>query len=101
VERAGTLDTEALIASLEKTDFPGVQGRICFYPKGHTYAHSVMVGPGFLTMFCTQWRDGERVAIWPDGKPVHPVLSKDPGWGNIKYKGTVDYVLPPWIAKKK
>jgi branched-chain amino acid transport system substrate-binding protein len=101
VERAGTLDAEAVIASLEKTDFPGVQGRTCFYPKEHTLAHGVKVAPGFLTMFGIQWRDGERVVVWPDGKPVHPVLSKDPAWANIKYKGTVDYVLPPWIAKKK
>lgn len=99
VERAGSMDTDAVIASLEKADFPGAQGRIVFFPKGHKWAHGVIVSPKHLTWYGLQWRDGKQVNVWPDGRALHPVLSKDPGWKDIRFEGTVDYKLPPWLIK--
>ena len=48
IERAGTLDTEAVILSLEKTDYTGVCGRYRFYPKGHKWAHGLECHRFFL-----------------------------------------------------
>ncbi|RJR16771.1 MAG: ABC transporter substrate-binding protein [Desulfobacteraceae bacterium] len=58
VERAGTLETDAVIAALEKTDYRGAMGRISFYPKGHKWPHDLKCGPGYVTWVATQWRDG-------------------------------------------
>ena len=36
IERAGTLDAEAVVAAMEKTDLMGVYGRIRFDPKNQS-----------------------------------------------------------------
>ncbi|KPK20962.1 MAG: ABC transporter substrate-binding protein, partial [Nitrospira bacterium SG8_3] len=35
IERAGTIDSDAVVTALEKTDMMGVYGRIRFHPKSH------------------------------------------------------------------
>ena len=95
IERAGTLETEPVIAALEKTDYRGAMGRIRFYPKGHKWPHDLVWGPGYVTWVDTQWRDGNLVTVWPDG---HARLGGK-GFEGLRYKGTVDYKLPPWMIK--
>jgi branched-chain amino acid transport system substrate-binding protein len=91
IERAGSLQKDAIVTALEKTNFEGAQGRLVYYPNDHKWPHDLQWGPGFVTMFSVQWRDGEMKVVWPDGSKAI---------GGVRYEGTVDYKLPPWMAKK-
>ena len=95
IERAGTLKTEAVLKALEQTDYVGVIGRIAFEPAGTKYPHQIKKGPGNYTMMALQWRDGKQVVVWPDGQPV----LGDKSWAGYRYKGTEEYVLPPWVVE--
>lgn len=71
-KRAGTIDTDAVIKELEKTNFIGVRGRVQF-----DELHEVKDGPGFVNYLFVQWQDkGERVVVWPKelatGKMINP-----------------------------
>ena len=80
IERAGSLDSEAVIAALEKTDMMGVYGRIKFDPKSHQVIPSLDPEEGAVgTIF--QWQAGKRVVVFP----------KKIAMGEIK--------LPPWMKK--
>jgi branched-chain amino acid transport system substrate-binding protein len=65
IERAGTLDGDAVVAELEKTDRRGAMGRIRFAKD-----HQVVYGedPNETAMACmVQWRKpGKRVIVYPD-----------------------------------
>lgn len=92
VERAGTLDTDAVIVELKKTDFTGAAGRIVF-----SEVHDVIWGPGYVTAVGIQWQDGELLGVWPyDWKP-DPVNTPDLVVG---YEGIVPYKLPPHVLKQ-
>jgi branched-chain amino acid transport system substrate-binding protein len=82
IERAGTMDNDAIITELEKTDVPAIGGRIVF-----TDEHDVTWGPGYVTGLGTQWQDGELKVFWPNG------------WEGMKYEGTVRYKLAPWVIE--
>lgn len=83
IKRAGTLDSDRLVAALEKTDLTGVYGRIAFDPKSHQVIPSYNPKEGAVgTWF--QWQDGKRVVIWPTtiamGKiRIPPTLSPSKG----------------------
>ena len=80
IERAGSLDSDAIIAALEKTDLMGVYGRIKFNPKNHQVIPSIDPNEGAVgTIF--QWQAGKRVVVFP------PKIAM----GEIK--------LPPWMKK--
>jgi branched-chain amino acid transport system substrate-binding protein len=80
IERAGTLDSDAVVAALEKTDLMGVYGRIKFNPKSHQVVPSVDPNEGAVgTIF--QWQAGKRVVVFP------PKIAM----GEVK--------LPPWMKK--
>jgi ABC-type branched-chain amino acid transport systems, periplasmic component len=95
IERAGTLDKDAVVAALEKTDYVGASGRIAFTQKGQQWVHDVVFGPGYTTTTIIQWIDGKPMVIWPDGKP----FLGDKKWVGVKYGGTSEYQLPPWMVK--
>ena len=99
VERAGTLNSDAVVAELEKTNYAATYGRVVFHPKGHQWAHDVIWGPGYVTDVGFQWIDGKQMCVWPDGKLLHPSISPDPGWKNVKYKGTKEVQVPDWMLK--
>jgi len=82
-ERAGSIDPDAVVVEMEKTDYPSAAGRIVFDDK-----HDVIWGPGYVTAIGTQWQDGELKCVWPNG------------WEGITYEGTVDYQLPPWMLEE-
>ncbi len=64
IERAGTLDPEAVVAALEKTDLQGVYGVIKFDPKSHQVIPSLDPAQGVVgTIF--QWQAGKRVVVFP------------------------------------
>jgi branched-chain amino acid transport system substrate-binding protein len=64
IERAGSLDPDAIVAQLEKTDRMGVMGRAKFDD-----GHQVIFGmdPNEAVVACAfQWTDkGERVNVFP------------------------------------
>jgi len=80
IERAGSLDSDAVITALEKTDLMGVYGRIKFDPKSHQVIPSVDPNEGAVgTIF--QWQAGKRIVVFP------PKIAM----GEVK--------LPPWMKK--
>ena len=80
IERAGSLNSDAVVAALEKTDLMGVYGRIKFNPKSHQVIPSIDPKEGAVgTIF--QWQAGKRVVVFPPKIAV----------GEIK--------LPPWMKK--
>jgi len=79
IERAGTIESEAVIKALEETDMMGVYGRIRFDPKSHQIIPSTDPEEGAVgTIF--QWQAGKRVVVFP------PKIAM----GEIK--------LPPWMG---
>ncbi len=80
IEKAGTLDSDAVVAALEKTDVMGVYGRIRFDPKSHQVIPSLDPKEGAVgTIF--QWQKGKRVVVYP------PKIA------------TGEILLPPWMKK--
>jgi branched-chain amino acid transport system substrate-binding protein len=78
IERAGSLDSNAVVAALEKTDIMGVYGRIKFDPKSHQVIPSLDPDEGAVgTIF--QWQAEKRVVVFP------PKIAM----GKMK--------LPPWM----
>ncbi|NIM13246.1 MAG: ABC transporter substrate-binding protein [Candidatus Aminicenantes bacterium] len=77
IERAGTLNKDALRSALEKSNLPAVRGVIRFDKN-----HQVIYGydPNKSVLGCwVQWQDGKRVCIFP----------KAAATGEIK--------MPPWL----
>ena len=75
VSRAKTLDADAVIKELEKTDHVGTVGRITF-----DQSHDLKPGPGLVNWIYAQWQEGgSRVVLWP------------------KELATGKYVAPPWM----
>ena len=80
IERAGTLNSDAVVTALEKTDLMGVYGRIKFNPKNHQVIPSIDPNEGAVgTIF--QWQAGKRIVVFP------PKIAM----GEVK--------LPPWMKK--
>ena len=78
VERAGSFDTDAVIAELEKTSYEGVPGLIEFDDS-----HDVKSGGKHPNMLFAQWQpDCGREVVFP------------------KHVRTADPILPPWMEKK-
>jgi branched-chain amino acid transport system substrate-binding protein len=64
VERAGTLDPDAVVRALETADVMGVYGRMRFDPESHQVIPSEDPAEGAVGSIF-QWQDGQRVVIWP------------------------------------
>ena len=80
IERAGTLEADAVVAAMEKTDLMGVYGRIRFDPKSHQVIPSLDPKEGAVgTIF--QWQKGKRVVVFPESIAAGQIL------------------LPPWMKK--
>jgi branched-chain amino acid transport system substrate-binding protein len=80
IERAGSLNSDAVVSALEKTDMMGVYGRIRFDAKNHEVIPSNDPKEGAVgTIF--QWQAGKRIVVFPPKIAV----------GEIK--------LPPWMKK--
>jgi branched-chain amino acid transport system substrate-binding protein len=64
IERAGTLDVDALATAIEQTDMMTIGGRLRFDKSNHQAIYGddpkeTLVGQQL------QWQDGKRVTIWP------------------------------------
>jgi branched-chain amino acid transport system substrate-binding protein len=101
IEKAGTLDADALVPVIEKTDFVGPDARVRFTPPSHHMPHGCIIGPE-NTWVSFQWRDGKQVVYWPDGHEIHPALIEagaPKGWDKARFEGSGKYVLPPWVVE--
>ena len=65
IKRAGSTDSDKLVAALEKTDWEGTIGRIQFFGKEDQFTHGLKYGKGLITGMISQWQDGKQVAVWP------------------------------------
>jgi len=80
IEQAKSLESDAVVGALEKTDLMGVYGRIRFDPKSHQVIPSLDPKEGAVgTVF--QWQAGKRVVVFPQSIAM----------GEIQ--------LPPWMKK--
>lgn len=97
IEKAQTLDNDALIPYIEMTDYMSTAGRIKYYPPGSKFPalpHDVMYGPGYVTSLGCQWQDGELKAVWPQDYPGMPEE-----WKGCTYPGIVPYIIPPRVLE--
>jgi branched-chain amino acid transport system substrate-binding protein len=88
IENAGTTDTDAVVAQLEKMEYVGVAGKYKWDSR-----HVLIWGPGYITLAGVQWVNGDWQAFWPmeyEGCPEE--------W-NFHYEGTVPYEIPPWVKE--
>ena len=65
IHRAGSTDSDKLVAAMEKTDYVGTIGRVEFLPKGDPHVHGLRTGAGFITGLMLQWQNGVQVNLWP------------------------------------
>lgn len=65
IERAGSLDPDAIVEALEKTDRQGVMGRIKFSP-GHQVVYGLDPAEAAAACFFQWSEDGERVIVYPE-----------------------------------
>ena len=83
IHRAGSTDSDKLIAAMEKTDYVGTIGRVEFLPQGDPHVHGLKTGAGFITGLFLQWQNGVQVNLWPadlaKGKLTVPVLRQGRG----------------------
>jgi len=79
IEKAGTLEPDAVIKALENISVDGVYGKIRFDKKSHQVIPSMDPKEGAVTGII-QWQDGKRVQVFPpktaDGKIKLPPWMK-------------------------
>ncbi len=92
IERVGSLDNDAIVVELEKTDFIDPGGRIVFTGVDTEEPHDLTHGPGYATAIGTQWIDGEMNCVWPN-------LGIDE-WEGLIYEGTVLWQAPPLLIER-
>jgi len=80
IKRAGSTESDKLVAALEKTDWVGTIGRVEFTGKDSPNPHALKVGKGTITGLMLQWQDGKQVNLWPrdvaNGKLKFPSFIK-------------------------
>ena len=78
IEKAGSLDSDKVIAALENVNLMGVYGKISFDKKSHQVIPSLDPAQGAVTSI-VQWQKGKRVQVFPPKTAEGKVL------------------LPPWM----
>jgi branched-chain amino acid transport system substrate-binding protein len=80
IERADSLDADAVVAALEETDMMGVYGRLRFDPRSHQVIRSNDPEEGAVGSIL-QWQHGKRIVVYPESIAT----------GSIQ--------LPPWMQQ--
>src|SRR5450631_1079153 len=76
VARAKSVEPDAVIKELEKTDHTGIAGKMVFDDM-----HDVKTGPGMQNLLFVQWHpNGDRIVVWP------------------KEGATGKMIAPPWMS---
>jgi branched-chain amino acid transport system substrate-binding protein len=81
IERAGSLDPDAIVAEIEKTDRRGVMGRIRF-DEGHQVIYGTDPAETAVGAFFQWTDDGKRKIVYP------------------KSVAEGDIILPSWVKKR-
>lgn len=89
VEKAGSLDPDKVVASLEKITYAGAAGMYRILGMDTVSPHDPLAGPKGLLGVATQWQEGNYKVIWPPA---------DGSYEGIKYPGVVAPQLPPWMV---
>jgi branched-chain amino acid transport system substrate-binding protein len=80
IKRAGSVDSDKLVAAMEATDYVSTIGRVQFLPQADPHVHALKTGPGFITGLFLQWQNGVQVNMWPaalaNGKMEFPSFIK-------------------------
>jgi len=82
IERAGTLDVDTLVTTIEQTDMVTPGGRLRFDKTNHQAVYGFNPKETLLGQLL-QWQDGRRVSVWP------------------QMIASGDYKLPPWMKSGK
>ncbi len=77
IERAKSLEPDAVIKALEQTNLMGVYGKISFNPKSHQVVPSYEPAQGAVGSMI-QWQAGNRVTIFPPQAATGKILL--PSW---------------------
>jgi branched-chain amino acid transport system substrate-binding protein len=95
IEKAGTLDSDKLVAMIEEDVHKSPGGTVKYYKdaEGH-HTHDLTWGPGYLTSLGVQWQDGVLKGVWPNKWKAAKEAPE------ITYKGVVNYKIPPWVIEK-
>jgi branched-chain amino acid transport system substrate-binding protein len=102
IEKAGTLDSDALVPVIEQSVFSGTAGTTKYYPLDSPACppmcpHDIMYGPGYQTGVGTQWQDGELKGVWP--KKEYGAVDTFGDW-RFEYPGTVAMKIAPEAVDK-
>jgi branched-chain amino acid transport system substrate-binding protein len=95
IEKAGSLDSDKVVASLEKSSYAGAAGIYLTLGMDTGSPHDPLTGPRGILGVAAQWQGGNYNVIWPPA---------DGSFEGIKYPGVVAAQLPPWMVtfwKKK
>src|SRR6201996_759880 len=65
IKRAGSTDSDKLVAALEQTDYVGTIGRVQFKGKDTANPHALKVGSDTIPGLMLQWQNGKQVNLWP------------------------------------
>ena len=80
IKRAGSTDSDKMVAALEQTDWVGTIGRVQFKGKGDPNPHALKIGPSTISGLMLQWQNGKQVNLWPEnvanGKTKFPSFIK-------------------------
>ncbi len=80
IKRAGSTDSDKIVAALESTDYVGTIGRVQFKGKDTPNPHALKVGAETVTGLMLQWQNGKQVNLWPtklaNGKLTFPSFIK-------------------------
>ena len=98
ITRAGTLDSDAVVVELEKTDMVATAAARFVYtgmdaPLNNP--HDVTYGPGYTTGIATQWQDGKLLGVWPN-----PAYATDEAWKAVNYPGVARWKATPVVVDK-
>ena len=89
IEKAGTLDSDAIVTALEKLTYNGPAGRYRVQGMDTDYPHDIKVDEYYCGVG-VQWQDGELKTVFPPA---------DGSFHGLKYEGVVDAKLPPWMVE--
>ena len=94
IEKAGTLDADALVPILENASYLVPGGKVEYLKdENGTPMHELRWGPGYITALGVQWQDGELKGFWPNKWKL------DAEAPEVTYKGIVPYKIPPWVIE--
>ncbi len=89
IEKAETIESDAVVATLEVMEYLVPSGKIAYEPD-----HDLKWGPGYLTSLGCQWQNGEFLGVWPNDWVA------EEGAEPVTYKGMAPIKIPQALIDK-